>query len=124
MLLINSKEQMFTEKLRSLLKFGSFSTRYKDVFDLCYLADTIDIEKLRVCMNTYIFSDPGMRENNMDEVINRITRTFQNKRYQKNIASSNKNWLNIDANIAFNKIIRFLKSVQTNEKREEREQSN
>ena len=36
-LLINSKEQMFTEKLRSLLKFGSFSTRYKDIFDIYYL---------------------------------------------------------------------------------------
>ncbi len=33
-LLINSKEQMLTEKLRSILKFGSFSTRYKDVFDI------------------------------------------------------------------------------------------
>ena len=35
-LLINSKEQMLTEKLRSILKFGSFSTRYKDVFDICF----------------------------------------------------------------------------------------
>lgn len=33
-LLINSKEQMFTEKLRSILKFGTHSTRYKDIFDL------------------------------------------------------------------------------------------
>ena len=31
--LINSKEQMFTEKLRSILKFGPLSTRYKDIFD-------------------------------------------------------------------------------------------
>jgi len=29
-LLINSYEQMLAEKLRSLLKFGPFSTRYKD----------------------------------------------------------------------------------------------
>ena len=35
-LLINSKEQMFTEKLRSILKFGALSTRYKDVFDIYY----------------------------------------------------------------------------------------
>lgn len=32
-LLINSKEQIFTETLHSLLKFGSFSRRYKDIFD-------------------------------------------------------------------------------------------
>ncbi len=38
-LLINSKEQMFAEKLRSLLKFGAASTRYKDIFDMYYLKD-------------------------------------------------------------------------------------
>ena len=38
-LLINPKEQMFTEKLRSLLKFGPNSTRFKDIFDMCYLPD-------------------------------------------------------------------------------------
>lgn len=32
-LLINSKEQIFVEKLKSLLKFGITSTRYKDIFD-------------------------------------------------------------------------------------------
>ena len=61
-LLINSPEQMFTEKLRSLLKFGTFSTRYKDVFDMCYLSERVDPAKLRSYMDTYIFSDPGMRD--------------------------------------------------------------
>ena len=32
-LLINSCEQIFAEKLRSLLRFGPLSTRYKDIFD-------------------------------------------------------------------------------------------
>ena len=32
-LLINSKEQILTEKLKSLLKLGFRSTRYKDLFD-------------------------------------------------------------------------------------------
>ena len=35
-LLINTKEQMIAEKLRSLLKFGRFSTRYKDIYDIFY----------------------------------------------------------------------------------------
>lgn len=43
-LLINSKEQMFTEKLRSLLKFGPNSTRYKDIFDMFYLTGKVDIK--------------------------------------------------------------------------------
>ena len=32
-LLVNNKEQIFVEKLKSLLRFGSASTRFKDVFD-------------------------------------------------------------------------------------------
>ena len=35
-LLINSPEQIFTEKLKSLLKLGFRSTRYKDLFDFYY----------------------------------------------------------------------------------------
>lgn len=41
-LLVNSKEQIFTEKLRSLLRFGPLSTRYKDIFDMCFLSDHVD----------------------------------------------------------------------------------
>ena len=36
-LLINSNQQMLSEKLRSLLKFGTFSTRFKDIYELCFI---------------------------------------------------------------------------------------
>lgn len=51
-LLINSKEQIFTEKLKSLLRFGPLSTRYKDIFDLCYLSDHVKSDKLMKCIDT------------------------------------------------------------------------
>ena len=35
-LLMNSNEQMLSEKLWSLLKFGTFSTRFKDIYELCF----------------------------------------------------------------------------------------
>ena len=35
-LLINSNQQMLSEKLWSLLKFGTFSTRFKDIYELCF----------------------------------------------------------------------------------------
>ena len=44
--LINSKVQMITEKLKSILRFGTRSTRYKDIFDICYLADMVDMGQL------------------------------------------------------------------------------
>lgn len=44
-LLINSKEQIFTEKLKSLLKFGIHSARYKDLFDFYYLISNTEINR-------------------------------------------------------------------------------
>ncbi len=63
-LLINSKEQIFTEKLKSLLKFGFLSTRYKDIFDFYYLInnENLDKDKLQKCFNILIFEDNEMSE--------------------------------------------------------------
>ena len=56
-LLINSKEQIFVEKIKSLLKLGFRSTRYKDLFDFYYLINKteLDKEKLMNCFNILIF---------------------------------------------------------------------
>lgn len=111
-LLINSKEQIFTEKLRSLLRFGPLSTRYKDIFDLCYLADYVDKDRLVKCLNTYIFDDSGMRENNMNAVMRRVNRTFSDKLYRQNIGRSTRiNWLGIKVEDALKKVIGFLETL-------------
>ncbi len=108
-LLINSKEQIFAEKLRSLLKFGPLSTRYKDIFDLCYLADYVDRNRLRECMDTYIFNDPGMFESDMKAVVRRVNRAFSDRQYRQRITRSRRaNWLGIQVTDAFEKIIAFL----------------
>jgi len=111
-LLINSKEQIFTEKLRSLLRFGPLSTRYKDIFDLYYLSDYVDKERLLECMNTYIFSDASMRENEMAAVIKRLSRTISDRLYRQNIERSKRqNWLDISPVDAFDKITEFLENL-------------
>ncbi len=67
--LINSREQMITEKLKSLMRFGTRSTRYKDVFDICYLSDMVDnMEKLRFCIQKYIYADTTIDVNDADEI--------------------------------------------------------
>lgn len=95
-LLINSKEQMFTEKLRSLLKFGQYSTRYKDIFDLRYLSDLVAKEHLIDCFTILIFNDPDMKENNMEDIRRRVNRVFSSKEYVKRLSQSRKNWLGVD----------------------------
>ena len=107
-LLINSKEQMLTEKLRSILKFGPFSTRYKDIFDIYYLCGLADREKLKHCMDTLIFSDPGMKENDIAGVLRRVTETFKNQTYLSRLKTSRKNWLDVDLETVLKGIIDYL----------------
>ena len=108
-LLINSMEQIFTEKLRSLLRFGPLSTRYKDVFDLCYLTSHLNMERLARCVDVYILSDPGIRETNFEEVRQRVHQTFQNRIYRQRLnQASSANWLDMDIAEVFEKIETYL----------------
>lgn len=111
-LLINSKEQIFTEKLKSLLRFGPLSTRYKDVFDLCYLADVVDKDKLLQSMKVYIIDDPSMREDDINAILHRINQTFSDSMFCQRIEKSAKsNWLGIKVADAFQKIRTFLETM-------------
>ena len=89
-LLINSKEQMVTEKLRSILKFGALSTRFKDIFDIFYLLGSCDNEKLVSCFDILIFRDPSLHVNSTEDMIRRLTNTFSNKRYLGRLKASEK----------------------------------
>lgn len=108
---INSMEQMFTEKLRSLLKFGVFSTRYKDVYDMFYYKDYMDDDKLKICLDSYVFFDDGMREKSMDDIINRIGKVFQNKEYKNKVDNSDKRWIDDEIDEVFSGILKYLKSI-------------
>lgn len=107
-LLINSVEQMFTEKLRSLLKFGQFSTRLKDIFDLYYLTDKVSLSKLSECFKVYIYDDPGMREKTIADIRKRVKRTFSDSAYMSALKTTDKNWLEKDAEEVTAGIIEFL----------------
>ncbi len=110
-LLINSYEQMFTEKLRSILKFGEFSTRYKDIFDMYYLTDYLDSTKLKECINIFILDDSGMREETLKDVIVRFSNGTSDEEYLRNLNNSDKNWLNIDSSEAIEGIKETLNGL-------------
>lgn len=104
---------MFTEKLRSILKFGALSTRYKDIFDMYYLSDIVDSVKLRSCFKTFIYDDGGMRENNIDDIIKRVENTFANRSYIAKLKTSKKNWLDANFDAVLTGIMDFLKAQKS-----------
>ena len=111
-LLMNSSEQIFAEKLRALVRFGTFSGRVKDIFDLCYLSDRVDKADLIKCIHTYILDDPQMRENDMDAVRRRVRRIFDDREFRKTVEKSGRdNWLRIKAEVAFDRINSLLSEL-------------
>lgn len=95
-LLKNSNEQAFVEKLRSLLKFGPASRRYKDIYDMYYLKDHIDDEKFNEIVDILIFSDSSMREKTYSDILKRLDFTFRDKAYLQRVSSSGQRWIDDD----------------------------
>lgn len=109
-LLINSKEQMITEKLKSLLRLGTFSTRYKDFFDICYLIinEQIHRERLDSIANTLIFSDSSMREGSWEDISRRLHQILSNQRFVEQLRRSDKNWLDISLEEAVHTLLSYF----------------
>jgi predicted nucleotidyltransferase component of viral defense system len=110
-LLMNSREQIVTEKLQSFLRYGSRSTRYKDVFDICYLSDGLDREKLLNYIQRYIFEDSSLPVNTMQDISSRIERVFTDTSFIRGIKTSKKNWMDISIEEALERNIEFIKSL-------------
>lgn len=110
-LLMNSREQIMTEKLKSFLRFGTRSTRYKDVFDIYYLSQNANNENMKKCIKRYIFEDLSLPVNNMSEMIRRLERVFQNRTFVVNIEKSRKNWVGENVEEVLRKNLEFIKSI-------------
>ncbi len=110
-LLINSNEQMLAEKLRSLLKFGPFSTRYKDVYDMYYLKDVVNREKLMLALDIYIFSDVTMKENTGNDIKKRLKITFSDKGYIRRLDTSDKRWSDEKIDVITRGILEFVGEI-------------
>ena len=111
-LLINTKEQIFAEKLRSLLKLGASSTRFKDVFDMYWLATQGDIDKavFLIDLNTLVFNDPTMKEESLEGIVSRLSRVFSDSFFLKELSRSKRhNWLAIDAETAIESLLCFFR---------------
>lgn len=112
-LLINSSEQIFTEKLKSLLKLGFRSTRYKDLFDFYYLInyDKLDRKKLLKSFQVIIFDDNTMLEETLENIYSRLNSIFKSNAYKRNLTNPKNNWLDIPINDAIEKVLNYIEEL-------------
>lgn len=110
-LMINSKEQMVVEKLKSLLRFGEASTRYKDIYDIYFLIDKINKEHLLCYLDILIFKDKTINVDSVQDIIDKTRRIFSNSLYLEHLKTSNRNWLNIANEEVLKSILDFFVSL-------------
>ena len=109
-LLINSKEQIIVEKLKSLLKFGITSTRFKDIFDFYYLInnENLDKDKLIKYIDILIFKDKNMREHTIEDINKRLSSILNNSRFKSRIGTANNNWLEMPIEDVIDSILNYF----------------
>jgi len=112
-LLINTKEQIFVEKLSSMLKHGIITTRYKDVYDFYYLITDGNMDKslLIELINLYCL-EKDSRLKTIKDVKNELEKIFNNQNFLKNVGNSRYNWLEEDINKVLEKILNFIKDLE------------
>ena len=112
-LLINTKEQIFVEKLSSMLKHGIRTTRYKDIYDFYYLITEGNMDKslLIKLINIYCINNIS-RINTTSDIVNEISRIFNNPNFLENIQNSRYNWIGENTNIVLNTILDFIKQLE------------
>lgn len=113
-LLINSKEQIFTEKLKSLLKIGITSTRYKDILDFYYLINyqKIDKDKMLKYFDILIFQDKSLNINNLDDILERIKLILNDKNFKDNLSDVKVNWLNINSDDVISNVLNYINNLR------------
>ncbi len=111
-LLKNTVEQSFVEKLRSLLKFGTVSRRYKDIYDMFYLKDVVSSKKLNEIMDVMIFKDSGMFETSLEDIVRRLSNVFKDEQYLKRVSESRQRWIDNEIHEIVSDILFFIKDLK------------
>lgn len=114
-LLANSKEQVFGEKLASLLKWGVGSTRFKDIHDFYYLGHRPDFnrELLDIFLDKWIYSNDAawLPMTDAQGISEGLSAIFQDDIYQRGLASSQDKWLDIDDDKATKWLIGYFANL-------------
>lgn len=110
-LFANSREQIFAEKLLSLIRHGIMSTRTKDVFDLYYLSTVVSNRKLRSFLRALIFENDKCPLHDKAAILVAVQRTFASRRFLQDMASPKSNWLGLPPQQVTEALLSYLASV-------------
>lgn len=108
-LLTNPNEQIFGEKILSLVKHGITSTRYKDVSDMYFLVSNRLLDRIKT-KNFLSLCLPVSRASSLEDIYLRIAETFENHAFAS-LASAAQTWIDADYQTMTQTILDFLSSL-------------
>ncbi len=113
---INTKEQIFVEKLLSLVSHGIRSTRYKDICDMYYfitlIENQMDRNKVIYLINEYIINKVNEIKTVYD-LISTLRLILSNNSFTRMLNNSKYNWLEADSSEVVNRILGYVESLET-----------
>ena len=106
---VNPCEQIFIEKLISLARFGSLSTRYKDVYDIYYLiaSNKLDVKKTKQYLNLFL-SSSRRKPHDISEIISVVADTLNNEQFIIDASEPAYKWVDADFGVIKNTILEYL----------------
>ena len=107
----NSCEQIFAEKLLSLIRHGVMSTRTKDVFDLHYLSGVVNRRRLKRFVDAMILHNKKCPLREPARIIDSIAKTFNSRRFLRDMASPRSNWLGLPPKDVADSVLAYLRKV-------------
>lgn len=110
-LLVNTKEQIFVEKLSSLLKHGIRTTRFKDIYDFYYLITEGNMDKNLVIELINLYCIDNSKINNISNIVDELNKIFTNESFLRNVQNSRYNWIEEDIDIVLEKILDFINNL-------------
>jgi len=110
-LLTNPSEQIFGEKVLSLVRHGIASTRYKDIADMYFLIsnDLLTKEKVK---RFFSFVLPVNHAKNIEDIYLRLSETFHDETFSPLASSASSNWTGMDYQVMTETILDFLGSFE------------
>ena len=110
-LLANSKEQIFAEKLLSLLRHGFLSTRGKDIYDMFYLMDKVNFRRLRMLVAKLVTQNKKCPIREPGSIVEFVAEVFGNRRFVRMLSSHDSNWLQLPIQKVTSELLRFISSI-------------
>ena len=110
-LIINPPEQIFAEKLYSLLKHSHLSTRFKDIFDMYYLINEKYLNNaiVKQIINELLNNNEGIVLE--ESIYKTVSDIFHKERYISHFNTTKEKWMDVDYLTLTETILNYLRNL-------------